>query len=101
MKSSPDLSGTWVSIDDTTTVEIVVRKNSKEYSVSAADTYDGEVAAVSEVGYDKSQGILSFATYWTSTGRFTRYRMQSHAPAKVEITYTHTDSEILIRKNED
>ena len=98
MKSRTSYSGTWVSVDDTSTVEISARKAKTGYSVGAKDTFDGEVAAVSEIKYRKSDETLLFATYWTSTGRFTRYQMRSHGSGKVEITYTHTDSEILIQK---
>jgi hypothetical protein len=97
LKSSP-LSGTWVSLDEISSVELTIRKKRSGYCVIAKDSYDGEIAAVSEVQYQKSPGVLSFATYWTSSGRFTRYRMSLHVPGKVEITYTHTDSEILVRK---
>jgi hypothetical protein len=99
MKTSTSFSGTWVSVDDNTTVELTIRKKRATYVVTAKDSYDGEIAAVSEVRFQKSEGVLLFATYWTSTGRFTRYRMSLHSPGKVETTYTHTDTEILIRKN--
>ncbi len=98
MKSRISYSGTWVSVDDTSTVEISIRRTKTVYSVTAKDTYDGEVAAVSEIKHRKSDETLFFATYWTSTGRFTRYEMRPHGTGKVEITYTHTDSEILIQK---
>jgi hypothetical protein len=98
MKFRTSFSGTWVSVDDTSTVEIRIRKTRAGYSVTAKDTFDGEVAAVSEVEYRKPDDTLRFATYWTSTGRFTRYRMSVHGAGKVEIIYTHTDSEILILK---
>ena len=70
----------------------------RNVSSTAKDGYDGEVAAVSEIAYREPDEVLLFATYWTSTGRFTRYQMRLHGHDKVKITYTHTDSEILIRK---
>lgn len=98
MKSRSTFSGTWVSIDDASSVEITIRKAKAGYSVAAKDCYDGEVAAVSEIAYRESDEVLLFASYWTSTGRFTRYQMRLHGHDKVKITYTHTDSEILIQK---
>ena len=92
--------GTWISVDDTSTVELRVTKKKKKqtYAVIATDSYDGEIAAVSEEKYSGKTGILSFAAYWDSTGRFTRYRMILVSKDKVEITYTHIDSEVLVRK---
>lgn len=98
MKSRSNFSGTWVSIDDVSSVEITIGKARSGYSISAKDGHDGEVAAVSEIAYRESDEVLLFATYWTSTGRFTRYQMRLHGHDKVKITYTHTDSEILLRK---
>ena len=98
MKSKSSIAGTWVSIDDASTVELRIVKKKIGYGVTAIDSFDGEVAAVSEEKYDGKTGIFSFATYWDSTGRFTRYRIMPASSDKIEITYTHTDSEILIRK---
>ena len=98
MKSKINFSGIWVSINDASSVEIAVRKKKGEYLVAVIDSCDGEIAAVSETKYLKSESMLIFAAYWTSTGRFTRYQMRLHSVGKVEITYTHTDSEILILK---
>ena len=98
MKSKSGIIGTWISVDDVSTVEIRIAKKKKAYRVTAIDSFDGEIAAVSEEKYDGKTGVLSFATYWDSTGRFTRYRMMPSSKDKVEITYTHTDSEVLIRK---
>jgi hypothetical protein len=97
MKPKDLIVGTWISIDDTSSVEIRVRKK-KTYTVTAIDSFDGEVASVAEVKRDSKTGILSFAAYWDSSGRFTRYRMMHASEDKIDITYTHTDSEVLIRK---
>ena len=98
MKPKDGIAGTWISIDDTSTVEIRVTRKKKTYAVTATDSYDGEVAAVSEERFHGKTGVFSFAAYWDSSGRFTRYRMMRASGDKVEITYTHTDSEVLIRK---
>src|SRR5687768_10865412 len=98
MKPKDQLIGTWTSVDDTSTVELRVTRKKKAYAVAVTDSYDGEVAAVSEERYHHKTGIFSFAAYWDSSGRFTRYRMMPASEDKVEITYTHTDSEVLIRK---
>src|SRR5437868_5595425 len=97
MRPKDEMTGTWVSIDDASTVELRVTKK-KNYTVTATDSFDGEIAAISEERYHRKTGIFSFAAYWDSTGRFTRYRMMPASEGKVEITYTHTDSEVMIRK---
>jgi hypothetical protein len=99
MKPKDAIAGKWISIDEVNTVEIRVTKKERSYSVKVIDAFfDGEIAAVSEEKYDRKSGVLSFAAYWESTGRFTRYRLRAAYADKVEITYTHTDSEVLIRK---
>jgi hypothetical protein len=99
MKPKDRIAGTWISINDVSSVELRIAKTKKRYVVTAVDSFDHEVAAVSEEKYDGKTGILSFAAYWDSTGRFTRYRlMPTSNDDRIEITYTHTDSEILIRK---
>jgi len=97
MKSKDTFAGTWISINDVSSVEISVRKSPKGYKIKALDSCDDELAAISEEKYDKKEAVLSFAAYWSSTGRFTRYRIRSYGDT-LEITYTHTDSEVLIRK---
>ena len=98
MKSKDVISGTWISVNDVNTVEICIVKKSKAYSVKIIDKLDGEIPALSEEKYDRKTGILSFAAYWESTGRFTRYRLIPVYDDKIEITYTHIDTEVLIRK---
>lgn len=100
IKNNDLLTGTWVSLDEISYVKLCVRKRRNVYHVSAKDSFDGETAAISEEKHDKKTGVLSFAAYWTSSGRFTRYRMQALGDDKVEITYTHTDTEILIKKED-
>jgi hypothetical protein len=98
MKPKISLVGTWVSIEDASSVEFCIAKKKSGYGVTVIDSFDDEVPAISEEKYDGKTGIFSFALYWDSTGRFSRYRMKQSSEDKVEITYTHTDSEVLIRK---
>ena len=79
-------------------MELSIRKTSKGYVAQAIDGANGEIASISGESHDKQKGEFAFAAYWSSTGRFTRYRMRVRSTDKVEVTYTHTDSEILIRK---
>ena len=99
-KSSGDLLvGTWKGLDEwSTNVEYTVRKRRGAYSVTAVDTTDNEAADIYEEKWDKKNGVLSFAGYWNSTGRFMRCRIQLTATDKIEFTYTYTDSETMIRK---
>ena len=98
MEPRISIVGTWVSVEDASSVEFCIAKKKSGYRVTVIDSFDGEIPAISEEKYDVKTGIFSFALYWDSTGRFTRYRMKQSSEDKLEITYTHTDSEVLIRK---
>jgi len=99
-KSSRDiLVGTWKGVDEwSTNVEYTIRRKKGAYSVTAVDMYDNEKADIFEERWERKKGILSFAGYWNSTGRFMRCRIQLTATDKIEFTYTYTDSKIMIRK---
>ena len=97
-KESP-IVGVWRSIGDFgSQVEYHVRKKGSGYSVSARDVSDGELAEVFEVKWDAKACALSFAVHWSSTGRFARCRLQLTEPDQVELTYTFTDTEPLVRR---
>lgn len=100
-KESP-LVGVWRSRGDFgSQVEYHVQKKGSGYSVSARDSSDGELADVFEEKWDAVACILTFAVHWNSTGRFARCRLQLTAKDQVDLTYTFTDTESLIRKTED
>lgn len=101
-KKKPSLVGVWRSADEfTSNVEYRVRKKGTGYSATAKDVEDGEEADVFEEKWDARTGIFSFATHWNSTGRFLRCRLQLISEEKVELTYTYTDSETLLRHKRD
>ena len=94
------LSGVWRSSDEYgSSVEYRVRKKTGRYTVVVRDTSDGELADVFEEKWKPKEKELSFAAYWNSTGRFTRCRLHAVSKSQIQLTYTHTDSEFLIRKN--
>jgi hypothetical protein len=91
------LVGIWVSADEyASEVEYNVESKGTTFKVEAIDGCDGEVADIFEVKWDED--VLSFATHWNSTGRFSRCRLQAISKDRVSLTYTHTDNETLHRK---
>jgi hypothetical protein len=101
-KASRDLLlGAWEGIDAySTNVQYTIRRKNGTYSAAALDTYDNEKVDIFEEKWDKKKGILSFAGYWNSTGRFMRCKIQLSGKDKIEFTYTYTDSETMIRRKE-
>ncbi len=98
-KKSP-IVGIWRSVGEFgSQVEYHVRKKGPGYSVSARDASDGELADVFEEKWDAGARALTFAVHWKSTGRFLRCRIQLIEPDQVELTYTFTDTEPLVRKD--
>lgn len=93
--------GVWRSVGDFgSQVEYHVQKKDSGYAVSARDASDGELANVFEEKWDASACVLTFAVHWNSTGRFARCRLHFDAADRVELTYTFTDTEPLVRKTE-
>jgi len=91
------LSGVWISADEAgSDVEYTVTSTGVTFKVEAIDRYDDEAADVFEIEWDGE--VLSFATHWNSTGRFSRCRLQALSKNRVSFTYTYTDNEILLRK---
>jgi len=92
------LVGSWVSgTEYGSTIEFVVSSHGTSFRVRAIDRYDDEVADVFEVNWDGQ--VLSFATYWNSTGRFLRCRFDAVAKNEVSYTYTYTANETWHRKS--
>jgi hypothetical protein len=90
------LVGTWISADQHSTVEYMIKLKGNRFAVCAIDSFDGEQADIFEIKRDGQ--ALSFAAYWNSTGRFSRCRLMALSDEQVNFTYTHTDQEILHRK---
>ncbi len=92
------LVGCWRSAHDFFShVEYRVSRQKVGYTVKVRDTNDGEVPDVFEVKWDAKKNVLSFATHWNSTGRFCRNRLAVTATDQVELTYTYTDTDVLVR----
>jgi hypothetical protein len=90
------LLGTWGSLDENgTSVEYTVTQTPGGLSVSARDTYDGEVGVVSEVQYDGS--TLEFTVVW-STGRSCRCSMKPGTRNQMLFRFTYTEHEHLQRR---
>ena len=97
-KVSP-LVGVWRSVGDFgSQVEYHVQKKGSGYAVSARDASDGELADVFEEKWDAGACALTFAVHWNSSGRFLRCRLLLTGADQVELTYTFTDTEPLVRK---
>ncbi len=93
------LIGSWVNGDEyATEVEYVVSGKEPRFRVRAVDRYDGEVGEVRDVSYEDSTSTLSFAVYWSSTGRFMKVRLVAIAPNRVSYTYTFTENQMWFRK---
>jgi hypothetical protein len=91
------LAGSWVSgTEFGSEIEYIVTPHASDFKVRAIDRYDNEVADVFEINWDGQ--VLSFATYWNSTGRFLRCRLQAVGRDEVEYTYTYTAQETWHRK---
>lgn len=92
------LVGTWRSADEFGS-DVVYRVSKKKagYSVVACDTHDGELADIFEEKWDENAGIFSFAAHWNSTGRFSRGQLRAITKKQVALTYTYTDTDVLIR----
>ena len=91
------LVGTWASADGfESNVEYIILSKGDGFEVRAVDSYDGEEADVFETKWDGN--VLSFATHWNSTGRFSRCRFLAQARDHVDFTYTYTDKDLLHRK---
>src|SRR5262245_16119651 len=92
------LVGVWRSAGDFgSQVEYRVRKKGSGYRVTARDVGDGELADIFEEKWDPRAAVLSFAAHWNSTGRFLRCRLQMTSKEKAELTYTFTDTDIMMR----
>lgn len=91
------LAGTWVSCDEfTSSVEHYISISKGRYRVKCLDTYDGEYADVYDVKWDGER--LSYCLHWNSTGRFSKNVLSRDSDDKASLTYTHTDTEILLKK---
>lgn len=91
------LGGNWVSgTEYGSEIEFIVTPRTGGFKVRAIDRYDNEVADVFEINWDGQ--VLSFATYWNSTGRFLRCRLQALGQDEVDYTYTYTAQETWHRK---
>jgi hypothetical protein len=96
------LVGTWRSAAAFgSSIEYQVAKRKTGYSVVARDTADGEVADIFEQSWSPKKGVLSFAAYWNASGRFTRCRLQLITAEQVELTYTYTDIDVLVRSRKN
>ena len=96
---SHPLAGTWHSLEETLfVVEYVVTGMTDGFLVDAIDSYDGEQAEVSKVGWNEEKQELNFSCYWASSGRYSKCKFLLFSQDKVEFTYTYTDHEILERK---
>jgi hypothetical protein len=78
-------------------VEYCITKKKTGYAITARDTSDNEKDDNLEDKRHARTGVLSFSTYWNSTGRFSRCRVRMIGE-NVELTYTHTDTETLARR---
>lgn len=93
------LIGTWCSLEETlSVVEYSVNFSNGIFGVSAVDSYDCERGEVDAVHWDDEKMELSFACYWASSGRYSKCRMRLYSDNKVDLTYTYTDHEFLVRK---
>lgn len=91
------LVGTWASADEfDSNVEYIISSKGDGFAVRVSDSYDGEEADVFETKWDGE--VLTFATHWNSTGRFSRCRFLAQSKDHVDSTYTYTDKELLHRK---
>jgi regulation of enolase protein 1 (concanavalin A-like superfamily) len=99
MSKQHPLIGSWVNGDEyATEVEYVVSGKEPRFQVQVVDRYDGEVGEVRDVSYDDRTSTLSFAVYWTSTGRFIKVRVIAISPNRVSYTYTFTENQMWFRK---
>jgi hypothetical protein len=80
-------------------MEYRVSGRQPRYTVSVRDFEDGEKADIFEVKWHSRIGVLSFAAYWNSTGRFMRGRLQTISTSQVDLTYTFTDKVPLARRS--
>lgn len=93
------LLGTWCSLEDTLSVtEYTVDFCNDAFVVTAVDSYDGELGEVNTVEWNDQKMELSFACYWSSSGRYSKCRMHLFAEDKVQFIYNYTDHEILVKK---
>jgi hypothetical protein len=94
---NPTIVGTWVNGHEYgTDVEYQVSQKAQGLAVRAVDRFDGERAQVYDVKWDGE--VLTFATYWPSTGRFVKCRLLAISPNRVDFTYTYTHQEMWHRK---
>ena len=91
------LLGEWRSADGFSEVVYRVSKKKSGYAVIANDTFDKEFADVFEEKWDSRKKIFSFAAHWNSTGRFCRCRIMAISEDQATLTFTYTDTELLIR----
>ena len=100
-RKNATLVGTWRSAGEIGS-DVVYRVSKKKtgYSVVACDTRDGELADIFEERWDAATGIFSFAEHWNSTGRFSRCRLQAITKKRVVLTFTYTDTDVLVRTDE-
>lgn len=93
------LIGVWRSTDPLgSDVEYRVTKKKTAFTITARDTSDDERADIFEEKWNLRTEVLSFSTYWASTGRFSRCRLRVISEGNAELTYTHTDTETLARR---
>jgi hypothetical protein len=88
--------GSWIGPDEyTSEVMYTVASEGGELRVSAADPNDGETAVVSDVV--SAPNHLEFKTHWPSTGRKCLCVFRLNAEDQVELTFTYTDTALLVR----
>jgi len=89
--------GVWVGPDEyTAEVEYTVTESPAGLSVAARDPSDGEIAEVS--GISLSDGILSFAATWPSTGRVAECKLRVVDTSTIDLTFNYTDRARLVRR---
>jgi len=101
MKPSPRtgnlLVGVWRAPDEWSNIEYRVTRKGTHYSVVVRDFDDGERADVFEIKWSPKLHELSFAAHWNSTGRFMRCRMRAGSKTQVDLTFTYTEMQPLVR----
>lgn len=95
-----DLVGMWSSHEgEVSQVQYQVEILDGRASVRAVDTYDDELAEVSDVRWDSKTRELLFTCYWSSTGRLVKCRFARAGTNTVRFVYQYTDHEILVRSD--
>jgi len=92
------LVGVWRAPDEWSNVEYRVARKRGGYSVVVRDFADGERADVYETKWNAKRNELSFAAHWNSTGRFMRCRLKAGSKTQVDLTFTYTEMQPLVRQ---